>query len=271
MIRITLSGRLGNCMFQYAVGRTLALRHRTDLVLDVSRLRRRTRRGLEHFGLIAALEPAWWQPTLLYRRTPTYTETGLAYSDRVLALPDGSWLQGLFQCSRYLADDWAVLRLELSPRLDRVRDRDIALERSVDGASAIAVHVRRGDYVQKSLFDVCTEAYYRTCMDRLRSEIPNAKFHVFSDDLAWCYANLSAPDVTIVDTRARPRAIFDLWLMCHCRHHIVANSTFSWWAAMLGAMPGQRVLVPERWFNEKAMSQIAMRDLVPASWERVPV
>jgi hypothetical protein len=257
------------------VARALALRRGSEVVLDVHETPR-ARRILSHFPLAARFEPPGWLPQRWYRPSPTFEERGYGYDEAVLALPDGTWLAGHFQSYRYFEDVWPTLRPELTPCVDRIRGRDASLEEAIeeandgapDLAGAIAVHVRRGDYQRFPLFQVCTPGYYREAIACLRGELPDARFFVFSDDLAWCEATLADTGATFVRSEAHPRPVYDLWLMTRCRHHIVSNSTFSWWGAVLAGVPAQRVIAPARWFTDEEMSQRAMRETVPASWQR---
>lgn len=272
MIRVTLQGRLGNWLFQYAVGRVLALRVGTELALDLTEKRRfedpfanHVRKLLKHFGLHARYE--FRLP--FSRRVPDYRETRWGFNPEVLAFGDGAWLEGLFQSPRYFDGCEGQLRTELAPRLDRIRRCDPSLEKAIASTTSVAVHVRRTDYVAKVNHHLCTSVYYERALQLCRNQLGTPHFYIFSDEPEWCRVHLSAPDSTVVDTRAEPRAIYDLALMSRCRHHIIANSTFSWWGAWLAQSEGQLVVAPDRWFLEPEPSALAMRDTVPAHWLRV--
>lgn len=86
-------------------------------------------------------------------------------------------------------------------------------------------------------------------MDRIRDELPGARFFIFSDDPGWCRREFTAADTEVIDSgpvAANP--LHDLLLMSLASHHIIANSSYSWWAAWLGDKPGQRVIMPDRWY-----------------------
>jgi hypothetical protein len=115
--------------------------------------------------------------------------------------------------------------------------------------NSVAVHVRRGDYLVHPAFHVCDMAYYQESIRKLRSDIPDARFYIFSDDPEWCRGEFREADQEVVDlgeTAANP--LYDLHLMSLAGHHVIANSTYSWWAAWLGEKPGQRVIMPDRWY-----------------------
>jgi len=114
----------------------------------------------------------------------------------------------------------------------------------------VAVHVRRGDYAGSSLLDVCGVDYYMEAMRRLRETLPNPRFYIFSDDPAWCASHFAGDDVVVTSGGAsRQSPLVDLHLMSLAQHHVIANSSYSWWAAWLGKKSGQRVLMPHEWFR----------------------
>ena len=118
---------------------------------------------------------------------------------------------------------------------------------------AVAVHVRRGDYVLNPrtavAHNICDLAYYQAAINVIRNNFADACFFVFSDDISWCKHNLtSCGSVPIfVDTSAFSIPHLDLELMMNCRHFIIANSSYSWWAAYLGRDSNKRVVAPFLW------------------------
>jgi hypothetical protein len=100
--------------------------------------------------------------------------------------------------------------------------------------------------------------YYRDAMSHFGKD---RVFAVFSDDIAWCKANLSSGNFIFVEGQHN---FEDLFLMTLCKDHIIANSTFSWWGAWLNPSPGKTILAPARW------SHLDTRDLIPPSWIEVP-
>jgi hypothetical protein len=286
MIEVVLNGRLGNWLFQYAAARALALRAESRVQLDISRyVTWRDPRGsavlkaLRFFRLDAdvARLGAGTRRTLeklgLRARREDFTEAAWGYDPRFGALGPRTRLSGYFQSPRYWEGIEPALRADLVPR--RLPD-DAALARTVASMSedrAVSVHVRRGDYLttERALHGVCSAEYYERAIARMRSRVSGAKFFVFSDDLAWCREHFKEPDMTVVDmpSSAREPAL-DLYLMSRCSHHVISNSTYSWWGAWLDDSPAAIVCAPDRWFNDEQMSARAMRDTVPAQWLRIP-
>ena len=272
MIVAELNGRLGNWLFQYAAARALALDRGTEVALDVSRYTSwrhpfagPVTRALGFFGLDARYTR---------REAPAdYTERGWGYDPRFHELPASARLRGYFQSPRHWRGHEDAIRADLAPaRLPRDHDLEALLE-DIDKGPAVALHVRRGDYLttERDLHFVCTDAYYAQALRYVRDRMSGARVFVFSDDPEWCRTRY-ATDARVVDLAAsKAEPALDLHLMSRCRHHVISNSTYSWWGAWLAAHPGQIVCTPERWFNDDAMNAAAMRDTVPAAWQRIPL
>lgn len=290
MICARLDGGLGNQLFQYAAGRALAARLGCDLLIDTSRLQRRnsrvTPRALElghfrHGGRIAAPEESWhlgW----LHRVAPishwitpwrTYVEQGLAYNTKFDQLPDQTYLVGYWQSFRYFEQISQLLATELQP-VAALSSASEAVASQMAMATAVAVHVRRGDYVSltsaANLHGALPISYYTEALAYIRERMVNPRFFVFSDDIAWCERQLplSGEEVTYVSHNTRDAAWQDLALMSLCHHHIIANSSFSWWGAWLADQrrpTARRVVVaPARWFAGQPIQDLT--DRFPAHW-----
>lgn len=269
MIRVVMLGRLGNNLFQYALGRTLAEKHGTELVMDgswfngegwsqvncIKRLpgpsagKARVVRRFS-FGarlLLKTTGKHYWD----YRGVPALREDerDQTYDPRFNAAPSDCMLFGYFQSPLYFRGMEEMLRQELSTSglgLEKGRE---ALASQLEHAQSVAVHVRRTDYLGNPDLNLCGPAYYQTAMSRIRETMEKPRFHIFSDDPAWCREQFQSDDVTVVSHHAEVCALTDFHLMSLASHHIIANSSYSWWAAWLGKKAGQRVLMPGKWFN----------------------
>ncbi len=277
MIEVELIGGLGNWLFQYAAGRTLALRHGTALTLNVARHQIRRAADVGWLRLFC-IEADFSNIGRLGRRLrwlgagerrPVYEERRWGFDPAFDALGADVRLIGYFQSARYFAGAEARIRTELAPRRLPDDPAFLAALGQIERTNAVSVHVRRGDYLSAARHNVCPPAYYLRAMERMRSLVEQPRFFVFSDDPAWCRRQLAADDVSVVEVAAAP--VLDMVLMSRCQHHVICNSTFSWWAAWMNDRPGRIVLAPDRWFGDEEMSRLAMRDTVPAEWERVAV
>jgi hypothetical protein len=118
---------------------------------------------------------------------------------------------------------------------------------------------------------LCSLDYYQEAVKRLSAQVSNPHFFVFSDDPAWTQENLRiAHPTTYVTHNDGAQAHEDMRLMSLCKHHIIANSSFSWWGAWLAAHPDQIVYAPARWFNRPDWS-VDTRDLLPEHWQKIDV
>lgn len=137
----------------------------------------------------------------------------------------------------------------------------------IRSCNAVCLHVRRGDYLQSkwSFLQVCNYEYYAEAVKQAKAELETPRFFVFStghDDIRWIQENYQFDaDITYVDLDNPDYE--ELRLMQACRHFIISNSTFSWWAAVLGDADDKRVWVPQVW---KRGAEVNM---YPDSWRKV--
>jgi hypothetical protein len=291
MIVTNLCGGLGNQMFQYAFGRRLALDHKTSLWLDISSFKGGEARGetprnyrLHFFRIKARLLPPWLGALLLpfprrlpprFAKMPRWpglvsklTEEGMGYNPKALQAGGSLYVEGYWQTERYFAAVADEIRadFQLAEPMTDMRQA-IAAQMS---ASAVSVHVRRGDYITNAnaaaFHGTCSPEWYARAMNHMAENVKDPRFFVFSDDPEWSRANLpSFPQMVFIDPQPDGREFEDIHLMSHCRHHIIANSSFSWWGAWLNPSPDKKVIAPERWF----LAEADLTDRVPASWTRM--
>jgi hypothetical protein len=281
-------------MFQYALGKRLSSHHRVPLKLDISGFERTppgdTPRSyaLEPLAISADLATPedisrasgagmhgirrrWarlLEAGLPYYRRPVIHERGLTFDARILRAPPRTYLFGWWASEKYFKDIATTIRSEFSVR-SPLSGANAAMAAVILDGNAVSVHVRRGDYVTNprthSAHGLCAPEYYRRAIGALATKISDLRAFVFSDDIEWAKQNLQlkAP-VTYVDHNGPDQAHEDLRLMSLCRHHVIANSTFSWWGAWLSAHPGKAVIAPAKWSNDPAVDT---RDLLPPQWQ----
>ena len=268
MIRTVMLGRLGNNLFQYALGRVLAEKHGVPLVMDGSwfnaegwsqvkciknlpgpaagKVKIVRRFSLGARALLKATGKHYWE----YRGVPVLREDerDQSFDPRFLEGPGDCMLFGYFQTPLYFRGFESMLRDELCMEgLGLEKGREDLAERLRRHVS-VAVHVRRSDYSGNPTLDLCGLDYYRRSMQQMRDALGVPHFFVFSDDPQWCAENFVGADVEIVSEHD-PSPLVDLHLMSLAGHHIIANSSYSWWAAWLGEKPGQQVVMPPQWFH----------------------
>jgi hypothetical protein len=179
------------------------------------------------------------------------------------------YVEGYWQAHQFPYSMEQSLRREFAFR-DAPSLKDIAILNQIRSCeSPISLHIRRGDYTLEAEGNHALPiSYYKNAIRRVRERFANPTFFVFSDDIEFARENLpKEEDMIFVDHNSDMSAHEDLRLMSSCRHHIIANSTFSWWGAWLNANLDKLVCVPDRWLDPKVPCQ----DLIPADWLRVPV
>lgn len=287
MILCRLSGGLGNQLFQYAASRHLADVHQTELVLDtywyehmpkldtprtfeLARYPVRARKVTKSEALWCLLHGGRVTRRLgfLPRRWSHFSEKGLGFDAHFLRLPDNTYVDGYWQSFRYFESAAESLRSELWPSAP-LGDKDQVVAQTVRESQSISIHVRRGDYVSSTAaaqHGVCGLDYYRNAVQYMQNRDPAARFFVFSDDPMWTKKNLILPaDTYFVDHNDSSRAFQDLRLMSMCKHHITANSSFSWWGAWLSSAANKLVVSPKQWFADGRDTS----SLSPADWVRL--
>jgi hypothetical protein len=279
VVTVKLLDGLGNQMFQYALGRTIAHRHGTSLALDIRgypdyNLRRYslgafkiegklTSGGLMRFGLVRAVRLRVRVPGLPY----LVIERSSAFDPSVLQAPRNVYLGGYWQSEKYFSEIDDVIRRDFCFKSGPDgQNREVAA--SIQGVHSVSVHVRRGDYSTSQLLGTCPPVYYRDAAQVIASRITSPHYFVFSDEPDWARANLELKGpATFVTHNGPDRDFEDMRLMALCRHHIIANSTFSWWGAWLSGLGGI-VVAPKQWFKIEEPRWDA-RDIVPERWIRV--
>jgi len=265
MIRIVLLGRTGNNLFQYALGRVLAEQHGVPLVLDGSWFNAQGWAEVSHFlrlplkarivrrcplgarALRKLTHKHYWE----YRGVPVLREApdDQSFDRRFLAAPADCLVMGYFQSPLYFQGMAGLLRAELNSTIAAVVRVSEDLLAKLGSANSVAVHVRRKDYLEQPVFQICDSHYYREAMRKMRDCLPVARFFIFSDDPEWCRAEFREADQEVIDLgQAAVNPLHDLHLMSLASHHIIANSSYSWWAAWLGKKHGQQVHMPDRWY-----------------------
>ncbi|SEK35927.1 alpha-1,2-fucosyltransferase [Parapedobacter koreensis] len=122
------------------------------------------------------------------------------------------------------------------------------------GRNTVSVHIRRGDYIGDPLLGgICDTVYYKRAIDYMELELHNPEFIFFSNDIDWCKKTFAAHHALFVDWNDTHNNFRDMQLIAHCKHHIIANSSFSWWGAWFNMSPSKIVISPSRWVNDASV------------------
>lgn len=280
-------GGLGNQLFQYAAGRYFANKYRAALRIAVERPEKLTSHGqprpflLSRFAITATFRQISTVERLLLSISPRIelatrpvraarsiqvvreTHPQVHIFDPNLRIADRTrtaYLVGMWQCYPPVEEMACDLRAELSLR-EPAHGQNGELARMIQAVpNPVSLHLRRGDYALEHPHSVLTMEYYQTAVQQMRDRLGQATFFVFSDESAFAreFAGRNS-DCVVVAHNGQESAHEDLRLMSLCRHHIIANSTFSWWGAWLNPRKDKAVVVPRKWvrFNTSEI-QIAL-------------
>ncbi len=196
-----------------------------------------------------------WQPILncigLY-----WLVTG--YRKPIVSRSRVKLVNGQFESKHYFDDIREQLLEEITPKAPPM-EHNRELYRLIQNSNSVCISVRRGDYETKNdnkkVFSICSEKYYIKAVEYMANHVDNPKFIFFSDDIEWVKNNIH------IDYECFYESGFDpVWeklrLMYSCKHFIIANSTFSWWAQYLGRYQYKIVVSPDRWFKTSAYNDL---------------
>lgn len=271
MIVVKLLGGLGNQLFQYALGRHLEIKHKSRLYLDLSNFEVDPLRTYELGNLNVVerfLPPLVLRVCLKLRMLKKYLPKDRKYDEGVFEAGSNVHLVGYWQSENYFKEIKGILVDEI---IDKAVVNSYRQFSDLSGCNTVALHVRRQDYVFNSdtanhhgALDV---EYYNKAVDLMNKYIYDPHYIVFSDDVKWAKANISINGkITYWENDSEDKSWHDLLLMSSCKHFIIANSSYSWWAAWLAENEYTIIVAPLRWFND---SPEGTNDIVPTRWKRI--
>lgn len=201
------------------------------------------------------------------RQTMLKEEANSALEPTALCRKGDTYYDGYWQHEDYFAHQRELI-LDTFQFPAFTDERDTTLAHQAANCNSVAIHVRRGDYVTDKLFkNISTTDYYTAAIQELNARVSPELILIFSNDIAWCQENISKhlqQPTIYVDWHAGADSYRDMQLMTFCKHHIIANSSFSWWGAWLHQGEQQIVICPEKWMNIHDSVSPA-----PASWIRI--
>lgn len=295
MIITKLEGGHSNQLFQYATGRRLA--HKLgaefymdkwwfDNVIDVDTPRfyelqdyNFPQRFINRKDFVLAEDKPENLKVKLYKitkgrskpRIKHVRQKGNGFNPEVLNLGDNVYLDGWWQDEQFFKDIRPLLlketELKTKPNIQNAK-----WLKQIKSSNSVSLHIRRGDYVEneltKKFHGVLEPAYYQKALDYLNKMTGQKDFglFVFSNDIDWCKQNLKFKyPTTFID--GKNSGAEDMRLMKHCKHNVMANSSFSWWGAWLNQNLDKIVIAPKAWFKDKKAN--AETGIVPPGWIRL--
>lgn len=294
MIVVQLTGGLGNQLFQYAAAKALAMHHKTELLLDVSSFMRTELPELEvprdfelynfkhvtektvnvseladktGFSFLTNKKIELLLPN--YKRA-VYKEPFFHFDTNFFKSRNNVFLKGGWQSYKYFEAFSDTVSNTLQLKEESTKGVSSFFD-NVDTEGTVSVHIRRGDYLRKPVIldwhGVMTKEYYTAAFETISKKTVIKKVYYFSDEPEWVAKELlPVMPGEIVSEKTSDTQFKDFYLMQQCSHNIIANSSFSWWAAYLNPNPNKIVIAPKKWFNKAPYDT---KDLIPESWIRI--
>ncbi len=289
MIITKLKGGLGNQLFQYACGKVLSLKRHDSLKLDTqsysqsnkSRDIKRTY-GLKYFKInapeatldeIQRIKYPFGIFSKLERlvQAKILKKFYLDYHPEIFEIDKKDiYLDGYFQSQKYFMDIREELLLEISISNPSSLYKEFLFKIN-QTLLPISIHIRRGDYAIDPIvikeFGSCSIDYYKRAIKYMTDNYPEATFFVFSDDIEWVKENLHISSPLSYVSRPDLKDFEEICLMSECKHHIIANSSFSWWGAWLNKNNDKTIIAPLKWTN---IIPDPHPNLIPKTWIQLP-
>lgn len=291
---VKLNGGLGNQMFQYAFAYALSKKNKIQLILDfwwfeavkshVNVTPRTFELDVFNIDYKIATEEALsqvirennqskfqkilWKIFKIKKCKPkknVYVQkSAFEFNKNLFNSTEYLYYDGYFQNEKYFKDyrNEILKCFSLKDALDEKNQSALEL---IQSSNAVSLHIRRGDYVTldfvNKVHGTCSLDYYKKAIEYILKHVKNPHFFLFSDDIEWVVANLKIDyPYTVIDFN-RDKGWLDLNLMKHCKHNIIANSSFSWWGAWLNENSDKIVIAPKKWLATKQKC-----DILPKEW-----
>lgn len=286
---VKVLGGLGNQMFQFALYKALQKQHPEERVLlDLHCFNGyHKHRGyeigsvfganyeeatLKEIARLAYPYPNYqcWRigsRVLPVRKTMLKEKANFTFEPSALSRPACTYYDGYWQHEEYFKHiHQELFATFIFPTFDDERNQTTA--QLATSTNSCSIHIRRGDYLTDPLRKGTTNGnYVIAAIQKMKQEVKPEKWLVFSDDIAWCQqhlaSTLNATNTIFVDWNTGANSIHDMHLMALCRHHIIANSSFSWWGAWLSQQEGTTI-APANWMNLKDVCSP-----VPDNWIKI--
>ena len=291
MIIINILGGLGNQMFQYAFAYAISQQKESVVKLDIGIFETYDLRKyeLDLFNVSLPIGTNEESNVLKYKHESLfekllrklrrksiplsenyYKEAHFNFDKKAYTRGDNSYFEGYWQSEKYFLKYRENILQEFSLK-EELHPKSKNYQKKIFSTESVSLHIRRGDYVTNahinSVHGTCSLDYYMSAVKEIENKVSNPHFFIFSDDLVWAKDNLSFIErITLIDLEREIPDHEDMLLMSHCKHNIIANSSFSWWGAWLNKNPKKIVIAPLKWFNETSKNTI---ELIPETWVRL--
>lgn len=279
-------------MFQYAFAKNIALKQQTKLILDTSFINTKLPYGnyttpmQYELGIFNIKDEI--QTTTITNSKLTYPlakleyfikkqfnqnkhyllkETQHQFNSSYLQCPNNAFIIGNFQSEKYFIEHQSEIlkHFQFIQPLDEINQ---SIANQINTTNSVSIHIRRGDYIKlpqnAKKFQQTPLSYYHDAINFLAQKISNIHCFIFSDDIDWAKENLIINhNKSFINHNKGKDSYKDMQLMSRCKHNIICNSTFSWWAAYLNSSKEKIVLAPNKWFANNILED---KDIIPQSW-----
>ena len=298
MIEVNIVGQLGNQLFEYACARQLQEKYGGKIYLNTYEMRQNTpnfrlalldfnlnenvevlsERPLKeanadnysvkilrkffpdlYFNMMAKKGVFVWKSARIYKPLPLLNEK---LQKRIV-------LNGYWQSEKYFSDVAEILRMELTPK-EPLQPQNEELYNKIKNTNSVCVTIRRGDFMNeknKGTFYICDNTYFRNALAYIKKCLPDCTFFGFSDDIDWVKNNMEFPGEVYYESGVDP--VWEkLRLMSACKHFVLSNSSFSWWAQYLSNEKKKIVVAPDIWYKT---GKNAKADLYQDDWKLIHI
>ncbi len=257
---------LGNQVFYYLLCLYLQDKHPKERIYGFYNpkwLKKHSGMELDYaFDVVLPPQTIWSKIVTNYARIASKIIRNLRVTDTCFS-EDALYYDGWWQDKKFFLKNIEKIRFRERP----LGEMNMNLLGMIHNSSSVSIHIRRGDYLdpenQKQYGGICTLDYYKKAMDIIKERIKDPKFFVFSNDITWVKVNMDIPNPIYVDNNKGKNSYMDMFLMSRCKANILANSSFSYWGAMLNVNNPQLVVYPQKWFNSHTP------DIFPGKWEGI--
>jgi hypothetical protein len=280
MLIVKIVGGLGNQMFQYAMAKALSLKFNVKLKIDCCVYNNRKYINNEGYLLKKVFNipeneaqfsdyiktlgfSSFLMPLLrrnkyifLYRNKIIIEKKIFHYDEALLQkrILNG-YIAGYWQSQKYFLKYQNYVFNSFNFNNDLLSKRSKYFAQIINDKNSVALHIRRGDYISNNIYSEiyksCDVNYYKTAIKIIESKLNNPHFFIFTDDIFWAMSQPEFFDKTYFTICSNGDESWnDLYLMSNCKHHIIANSSFSWWGAWLSRNDKKIVISPSIWFKK---------------------
>ena len=273
MIIVKLFQGFGNQMFQYAFARSLSLRYGKEVKFDLSWYTENSKhRAFVLDRLKVQYECATekeiydvktcngrnffeYRWNLLrnicvpyYRKSIIKESLETCFDKNLLKTNSNSYIEVYFASELYFNDYAEEIKKDFAFRYQPSEINHEKMQQ-MQQRNSVCLSIRRGDFLQHTIHNVCGLDYFYRSIEYLSQKIADPYFYIFSDDNAWVEEHFKTDFPYEFVTHNYPDFIEDFRLMQACKHHIIPNSTFSWWAAWLAEQEDSIIIAPNKWLN----------------------